>query len=248
MVLVFLAGGFFLVALVRNLAIFPLGGELEISPSRGQALLGALVTWGIFCSAAAAYMRTFRRSPSVTVFFVMLFFLFSCLDVTKAGQIMIPATSWRHFSPILSRVTSFGWIAGTLALFTGALCAGGGALQRHGMSLLAVLAVSLGLSWTIPLDSLVLPDNLVYAMGLRLSVDTVMLVVLFLAVVSFFQAALVVRERRPLFTALAAAFLALGRGLLFYRAEISLIIVGAGLTVLGATVFAVENYRDYLLE
>ncbi|POR02035.1 hypothetical protein AU468_07215 [Alkalispirochaeta sphaeroplastigenens] len=248
MALVFLTGGFLLGSLARTMPLFQGGDGSGFSPSQGWALLGAVITWGIFCSAAAVYMRVFRRSPSVTVFFVILFFLFSSLDITKVGQLMIPATSWRHLSPILSRVTSFGWIAGTLALFTGGLCAGGGSLQRHGVSLLALLAVSLGLSWTVPLDSLALPEHLVYPMGLRLSVDTVMLVVLFLGVVSFFQVALAVRERRPLFTALAAAALALGRVLLFYRTEISLILLGAGFLLLGVLVFAVENYRDYLLE
>lgn len=237
----------FLAALV-TIVLFTFNlGEIDPQPGQWRAIAGALATTVIAFTVAVLYMRLFHRSPSVPVFFMVLFFIFSALDISKLGQVMVSATAWRHFSPLLARVSIFGHVTGALALFAAGLYASVARMQRHGTAMTMGLVIALGLSWAVPIDTFRIRENLVYSAGFHPSLDAMILVVLVLAVLNFIHAALVVRERRQLMSAGAVALIVLGRETLFYRTEPLLIALGAALLVTGAAVFAVENYRDYLV-
>jgi hypothetical protein len=229
-------------------------GVLETEPgagtaridSRRAALVGTILTATVAAGAAAIYRRLFRRSSSIPVFFMVLFFIFTVGDISKLGHVLIPAPSWRHLSPLLARFTIFSHIAGALSFFAAGLYASVARMQRQGTAILLGTLIALGLSWAVPIDTLQLPDNLVYAAGFRASLDAAIMIILALGVLNFIQAAAAGRDRRQAVSAIAAAFIAIGREVLFYRAEVPLIVIGTGLFAAGAGVFAVQNYRDYL--
>ncbi len=236
-----------LVLFVTELRIVSEVGSVDPTPEEWRAVAGALVTTVISFTAAIVYIRLFRRSPSVPVFFVVLFLIFTAVDVSKLGQVMIPATAWRNVSPVLARVTIFGHMSGALALFAAGLYASVSRMQQHGIAMTIGLFVSLGLSWAVPIDTFSLPHNLVYTAGFQPSLDVMIQVVFGLAVVNFLQAAVTGRERRQVMSALAVALVTLGREVLYYRTEVPVVIGGAVLFVAGVAVYAVENYRDYLV-
>ncbi len=242
-----LTGAFFLGALVMT--VFFLVNLRAITLEQGQlrAVAGALATTTIAFVVTVTYMRLFHRSPSVPVFFVVLYFIFSILDISKLGQVMISMTAWRHFSPFLARVSIFGHIAGALALFAAGLYATVSRMQRHGIAMMIGFLIALGLSWAVPIDTLRMRSNLVYAAGFQPSLDAVITVLIVLAVLNFVQAAVSGRERRQVMSALAVALIVLGRELLFYRTEPFFLVGGSVLFAAGAAFFAVENYRDYLV-
>lgn len=234
-------------ALVIQLRIVPPSGDLVPDPDQWRAIGGAVMTAVIAFIAAIVYMRLFRRSPSVPIFFVVLFFVFTMLDVTKLGQVMVPETAWRVYSPVLARVSIFGHISSVLALFAAGVYASVARMQRHGTVLLFGMMIAMGLSWAVPIDVLYLPRNLVYTAGLQPSLDSMIQVVVVLAVLNFVQAAVVGRDRRQMMSAGAVALIALGREILFYRTEPVWLVLGPVLFAGGAILFAVENYRDYLV-
>lgn len=230
-----------------SLALVPPGGPVVPDATQWHAVAGAVLTTVISFSAAIIYSRLFRRSPSVPVFFVVLFFIFTTMDISKLGQVMIPATAWRHFSPLLARVTIFGHITGALALFAAGLYASVARMQRHGTAMTLGVLIALGLSWAVPIDAFRLPNHLVYTAGFQAPLDAMIQLVLALAVLNFIQAAVASRDRREVMSAGAVALLAVGRELLYYRTEPISIGLGSVVFVTGAVVFAVENYRDYLV-
>ena len=90
------------------------------------AVSGALLAAALGVSMAAVYLRLFRRTPSLAVFFVIWFYLAMVVDVLKLVQVVLPSTPWPQFGPAISRIGVFGHVTGVMALFAAGLYAGGG--------------------------------------------------------------------------------------------------------------------------
>ncbi|MDA3950019.1 MAG: hypothetical protein PF508_12480 [Spirochaeta sp.] len=218
---------------LRFLQLVAIGGTTV------SVLLGALF--------AILYVRLFRRSPSIPVFFLTFFFLSMMLDVSKVGQVVVLSSRWPHLSPVVARGSIFGHIVGVFSLFAAGLYSGGIRMQRHGTVLFIGFLIAFSLSWLIPVDTSYLPDHLVYPAGVRASLEVALIGILVLAVVNFVQAAVSNENPRLLVTAGAVAALAVGRELLFYYADPLWIIVGGALVIIGSSVFTGQHYRDYLV-
>ncbi len=196
---------------------------------------------------AGTYSRLFRRSPSIPVFFMTLFFLSMTLDATKLAQIVVASGSSQHLSLILGRVSIFAHVVGVLSLFAAGLYAGGIRMQRHGTVVFVGLLIAFSLSWSLPVDTTFLPDNLVYPAGVRESFQASLIVIQVLAVLNFIQASISNRNPRMLVTALSVVLLAAGRELLFFLVDPLWIIVGIGAVIFGGVVFTGQYYRDFLV-
>ena len=223
------------------------GGSFDMGYGRFFAIAGASITVLLGFLLALLYMRLFRRSPSIPVFFMSLFFLSMTLDVSKLGQVFVHFGPWPQLSSAIARVSLFGHITGALSLFAAGLYAGGIRMQRHGTVIFVGVMIAFSLSWLIPVDTSYLPDHLVYSAGLRASFGVALGVIIVLGIINFLQAAIAGRNPRLVFTAFAAAAIAAGREMLFYYVDPFRIIVGVGLVIIGATVFTAQHYRDYLV-
>jgi hypothetical protein len=211
------------------------------------ALIGAAVTVVLGFLFSGVYARLFRRSPSIPVFFLTLFFLSITLDITKLAQLVVRTGSSQYFSLLVGRASIFGHIVGVMALFVAGLYAGGIRMQRHGTVVLVGLLIAFSLSWLIPVDTSYLPDHLVYPAGVKASFQSALLVFHLLAVLNFIQAAIVNQNPRMAVTALAVAFLAAGREILFFSVSPVWIVIGGGAVVVGGVVFTGQYYRDFLV-
>jgi len=224
------------------------GGDLAALPlPQIFAIAGAIVTVLLGFFFGALYSRLFRRSPSIPVFFVTLYFLSLTLDITKIAQIVALFSRWPHLSPMIARVSIFGHIAGIFAIFAAGLYSGGVRMQRHGTVIFAGSVIAFSLSWLIPIDTSSLPDYLVYPAGIRASLEAALVVILALGVVNFVQAAITNENPRLFLTAGAVVAIAVGREILFYFVEPIWILLGGALIITGGTLFAGHHYRDFLV-
>lgn len=221
--------------------------QLQLSLDVLPAVTGTFITVGLGFVLAAAYLRLFRRTPSLSVFFVTWFFLMMIMDVFKLGMVFLPVAPWPQLGSEFSRAVTFGHVTGVMALFGAGLYAGGLRMQRHGTAILVGGIIAVALSWSIPIDTSVLPDHLVYRAGIRSSLQATLFLLLAVAVVNYVQASINNGNPRQLISAGAIAALAMGRELLFYRVEPVWLAVGSLLVVTGGIVFAGQNYRDFLL-
>ena len=208
---------------------------------------GSVVSVVLGAIFAILYVRLFRRSPSIPVFFVTFFFFSMMLDISKIGQVVVLSSRWPHLSPFVARVSIFGHIVGVFSLFAAGLYSGGIRMQRHGTVLFIGFLIAFSLSWLIPVDTSYLPDHLVYPAGVRASLQIALVGILVLAVVNFAQAAVSTQNLRLLLTTGAIAAMAVGRELLFYYTDPLWIIVGGALMIIGSSVFTGQHYRDYLV-
>lgn len=221
-----------------------------VSEMRGVqivALVGACVTVVLGFLFSGVYARLFRRSPSIPVFFLTLFFLSITLDITKLAQLVVVVGSPQNFSLLVGRATIFGHIVGVMALFVAGLYAGGIRMQRHGTVVFVGVLIALSLSWLIPVDTSYLPDHLVYPAGVKASFQSALVVFQLLAVLNFTQAAIVNQNPRMVVTAVAVALLAAGREILFFSVDPIWIVVGGSAVVIGGVVFTGQYYRDFLV-
>ncbi|MFW6228681.1 MAG: hypothetical protein ACOC2V_04410, partial [Alkalispirochaeta sp.] len=159
-------------------SVFGTGGRelAELDLPQIFAIAGAVMTVFFGFLFAGVYSRMFRRSPSIPVFFVTLFFLSMTLDITKIAQIVALFSRWPHLSPMIARVSIFGHIAGIFAIFAAGLYSGGVRMQRHGTAVFAGSVIAFSLSWLIPIDTSSLPDHLVYPAGIRASLEAALVV------------------------------------------------------------------------
>lgn len=234
-------------ALVRSFRGADTNALIELRFVQLVAIGGTTVSVLLGALFAILYVRLFRRSPSIPVFFITFFFLSMMLDVSKIGQVVVLSSRWPQLSPLVARVSIFGHIIGVFSLFAAGLYSGGIRMQRHGTVLFIGFLIAFSLSWLIPVDTSYLPDHLVYPAGVRASLEIALVGILVLAVVNFVQAAITNQNVRLLLTAGAVAAMAVGRELLFYFADPLWIIVGGALTVIGSSVFTGQHYRDYLV-
>lgn len=217
--------------------------ELRQLPAAGAALAASLA--GLFSSAL--YLRLFRRTPSLAVFFVIWFYLAMVPDGLKLFQLILPYSSWPQLAPVVSRLGLLAHLLGVMALFAAGLYAGGVRMQRHGTAIFIAGLIALGLSWSIPIDTATLPPHLVFNAGIRSSMRVTIILFLVLAVLNFVQAGVSAGGARRYGTAATVAALAVGRELLFYSVDLMVLGAGLALFVTGMVVFAVLNYRDFLL-
>ncbi|HKK47617.1 MAG TPA: hypothetical protein VJ932_00875, partial [Alkalispirochaeta sp.] len=68
--------------------------QLQLSLDLLLAVTGTFITVGLGFVLAAAYLRLFRRTPSLSVFFVTWFFLMMIMDVFKLGIVFLPVAPW----------------------------------------------------------------------------------------------------------------------------------------------------------
>lgn len=223
----------------------------ERTPELGEvaraAAAGAITTGAIGLTVTAFFLRLFRRTPSVSLFFVGLFFVLMTVDIVKLAQLILPVTDWSGWSIAVARVTVAGHISGTAAIFGAGLFAGGVRMQRHGVALLFALLVAAGLSATIPLDTSTLPPHLVYLEGMRASLRLTLFVLLGVSVLNYIYAAVDAEAWRRLWSAGAIALAAIGREILFYRVEPMWIVAGGVCALAGAVIYGLQNYREYVV-
>jgi ABC-type multidrug transport system fused ATPase/permease subunit len=227
-------------------------GVWQFSPTRISvnellAIIGASVSAGLGLILAVIYLGLFRRTPALSVFFVTWFFLTMVFDIFKFGQIILPASPWPQFTAEVSRAGIFGHISGVMAIFAAGLYAGGVRMQRHGTAMIVACMIALGLSWSIPVDTGVLPTNLIHRAGIGTSLQATLVLLIAVSVVNFVHAALDSGNLRGLVTAAAVALVATGREILFYRVEPLWIVLGAAGVLAGGIIFAGQNYRDFLV-
>ncbi len=220
-------------------------------PSVGSGHVAALTGAALMTVAAglvaATYLRIFRRSRSIPVFFMVTFFIFTMLDATKWVQLLVLDSPWPHYAATVSRVTIFGHLSGALALFGSGLYAGSHRLKWQGVAFALGLFLTASLSWAIPIDSSVMPENLVFAAGFPASLDMLTALLLILGVINYAEQAIVARDTRRAVTALSVLLIVVGRELLYHRTEIAMMFLGTGLFLAGGITYALRNYRDYLL-
>ncbi|MCG8479110.1 MAG: hypothetical protein MI724_08455 [Spirochaetales bacterium] len=219
----------------------------DLSLDQLLALSAVIVNCLLGFVFSLVYMRLFRRTPSLSVFFVTWFFLLMSFDASKIGQILLPVSPWPQFAPVVARVTIFGHIIGVVSLFGAGLYAGGVRMQRHGTAMFVVAMIALALSASIPIDTSSLPPHLVYEAGMRSSLQATLVLLLVVAVVNYVQAAVGKQDYRQLMSALAVALVAAGREMLFYFIEPLWLVAGAAALVVGGVLFAAQNYRDFLV-
>jgi hypothetical protein len=235
------------VALSRAVRVGLGAAPINLSIDQLFAVTGALVSVGLGLIFVAVYLRLFRRTPSLSVFFVIWFFLSMAIDVSKLGQVILPGSPWPQLVPVVSRVSIFGHIIGVMALFSAGLYEGGVRMQRHGTAMFVAVLLAVGLSWSVPIDTSVLPPHLVYPAGMRASLRATLVVLLVVAVVNYLEAAISSGNPRQLSAAAAVFLLATGREVLFYQTAPLWIVLGAAAVLAGGILFAVHNFRDFLV-
>lgn len=219
----------------------------DLSLNQLLALFAVVVSCLFGFVFSMVYMRLFRRTPSLSVFFVTWFFLLMSFDVSKIGQILLPVSPWPHFASMVARVSIFGHIIGVVALFGAGLYAGGVRMQRHGTAMFVVAMIALALSASIPIDTSSLPHHLVYEAGMRSSLQATLVLLLAVSVINYVQAAVGKQDYRQFMAALAVALMAAGREILFYFIEPLWLVFGAAALAAGGILFAAQNYRDFLV-
>lgn len=211
------------------------------------ALAGSALMTGSALGMAAVYLRVFRRSRSIPVFFMVLFLVFAGLDVTKGLQVLIAQSPFPHLGSSVSRVTIFGHLTGALALFGSGLYSGSHRLKWHGTALTLGLFLVAALTWVIPVDTAILPRNLVFPAGFTASLDALTASLFVLAVLSYGEPAVTGRSLRGLVNTGAVVLAVAGRELLYHRTEVASLVVGTVLFIGGTALYAAYNYRDYLV-
>jgi hypothetical protein len=220
--------------------------QFGLSGPERSAVAAAAASTVTGAALAGVYLRLFRRSPSLAVYFVVWFYLAVMFDVTKLLQLLLPVSPWPQFTGAVARVTIFGHVIGVMALFASGLYAGGVRMQRHGTALFVGMLIAFGLSWSIPIDTSTLPAYLVYETGMRASLRAALWLLLAIAAVNFVHAAFHNGSVRGLVSAGSVALMAIGREILFYQVSVIWTVAGTAALVAGGVIFAGRNYRDFL--
>ncbi len=219
----------------------------EISTEHAGALTAATATTVIGMIYGVLFLRLFRRSRSIPIFFMVVFFVLTMLDALKWTQPAFAQSITPYLGVLVSRVIMFGYVGGALAIFASGLYADAPRLKWPGISLVMGGLLSGMLVWVVPVDAAVLPPNLVYPAGVPAPVNTLTAILFFLGVLNYSEQAIVRQDLRKGGIVLAVLVVVVGRVLLYQRTDLLSIVLGGVLFISGAAVYGFVNYRDYLV-
>ncbi len=194
-----------------------------------------------------AIERFFRRTLSPQVFFFALFLVGLAFEGGRTGQAYLFSRGVSYaLLGTLTRFVAFGRILAMSSLVASSLYAAGISYQKHGVVLAIIVAISGGVSYASPVNTLVIAPDLLFRVGEGYSVDVVHLLLGIVAVVNYLQAAW--SEERREYVAHAGALLAIVIGWLLII-EIPMVPgigVGAALLTGGTALFLKRRYSSYL--
>lgn len=241
--------GILVLAILLHLstAVFFIRTPPDLSISELFALIGSAAAVFVSFLASVLFIHLFRRSPSVSVFFMTLSFLLLSLDGLKYAQVLAADQALSELGVILSRILIAGNLLWVSALAGAGLYAGGVRMQRHGTAIVFVTALVATLAASIPLDTGMLPVNLVHSAVLRASLDVIIALFATMAVLNYVYTAFNDRSTRRLWSALSVGLIAVGREGLFHWIEPPAVLGSTALLVAGATIFALRHYREQIL-
>lgn len=219
----------------------------EIPWEHAWALTGSAVATltGMVCGIV--YLRLFRRSRSVPIFFMVVFFFFTMLDALKWTQPGFALSTTPYIGALVSRFIIFGYVAGALALFASGLYADAPRLKWPGIAMAVGTLLTGMLVWVIPVDTTILPVHLVHPAGVPAPVDTLAAILFVLGVLNYSESAIVRKDLRKGGIALAVLVMIAGRVFLYLRTDVVSIAVGVFLFIGGAAIYGFANHRDYLV-
>lgn len=191
--------------------------------------------------------RYFRKTTAPEVFFFLLCLLLLVPDMMKPLQLVLLDLSLPPaYSALLTRALYFSLSFGVLSLFAASLFVVGIEHQRGGIVLAVVLALSVGIAYVIPVDSLELGLYMSHRVGSQNLYRMVLSVIAGLTVLNFANASLGSGSRDYIVLAGSAGALLAGRLWGFWGTQVWEIIGATALLVLGAVVFGIRCYNMYL--
>jgi len=191
--------------------------------------------------------RYFRKTTAPEVFFFLLCLLLLVPDMLKPLQLVLVDMSLPPAYPaVLTRVLSFSLSFGVLSLFAASLFVVGIEHQRSGIVLAVVFALSMGIAYVLPVDSLELGLSMTHRLGYFRLYQMVLAVIAGLTVLNFVNATLASGSRDYLVLAGSASALLAGRLWGFWSTQTWELTSAAGLLILGAVIFGVRCYNMYL--
>ncbi|MFW5976251.1 MAG: hypothetical protein ACOCRY_03120 [Alkalispirochaetaceae bacterium] len=194
-----------------------------------------------------AIERFFRRTLSPQVFFFALFLLGLAFEGGRIGQAYLFSHGVSYaFLSTLTRFVAFGRVTAMSSLVASSLYAGGISYQKHGVVLAIIVAVSGGISYASPVNTLVLAPDLLFRVGEGYSVDVLHLLLGLVAVINYLQAAWSEERREYIAHALALLGIVIGWLLIIEIPTVSTIAVGTTLLTLGSALFLKRRYSSYL--
>jgi hypothetical protein len=220
----------------------PMNAE-RVLYSVGASLLAPLLAF----LGLAGIERFFRRTLSPQVFFFALFLLGLAFEAGRIGQayLFVNGVSYALLATV-TRFVAFGRIMAMSSLVAASLYAAGISYQSHGVVIAIIAAIAGGVSYASPVNTLVVAPDLLFRVGEGYSVDVVHLVLGFVAVVNYLQAAW--SEERREYLAHGGALLAIVMGWLLLIEVPLLPGLGgsAALLTIGALLFLKRRYSSYL--
>ena len=241
-------------ALVLTLLVavgFPLYAVVEARvPARlGEFLLPLLhliVSLVLVVLILLVYIRLFRRTMTVSLFFLMLALTATLFEGWKVFAIMPqPPAIDIVLATRLIVAARFSYV---FFIFLSALFTTEFVFQRHGTLAVVVIGAAGLVAWNIPVDVYTILPNAMVRVGLGRSVPAVIYIFIALTVITFIQAGLKNQEGRLLLSAFAVAVLATGHELLFSGSTVVTLLAGTAGMILGGILFGARNYRDEILD
>lgn len=191
--------------------------------------------------------RYFRKTTAPEVFFFLLCLLLLVPDMLKPLQLVfLDLALPPAYAALLTRALYFSLSFGVLSLFAASLFVVGIEQQRGGMVLAVGFALSVGIAYVLPVDSLELGLSMSHRVGSFRLYQLVLAVIAGLTVLNFVNASLGSGSRDYLVLAGSATALLAGRLWGFWGTGPWEITLAAALVVLGAVVFGVRCYNMYL--
>ncbi|MFP4331167.1 MAG: hypothetical protein ACLFP6_10655 [Spirochaetaceae bacterium] len=224
------------------------GLSLLMSPERViYSMVAAFLAPTFALFGLVVVERFFRRTLSPQVFFFAVFLLGLSFEGGRVIQALLHTEGLGYaLLGMVTRFVAFGRIMAMSALVAASLYAAGISYQKNGVVLAIIVAISGGVSYASPVNSLTLAPDLLFRIGEGYSVDVVHLLLGLVAVINYLQAALT--EERGEYLAHAVAIFAVVGGW-FLLVEVPMvpgISGGAALLVAGSTVFLRRRYTSYL--
>jgi len=191
--------------------------------------------------------RFFRRTLSPQVLFFAVFLVGLAFEGGRTGQSYLFTRGVPYaLLATMTRFVVFGRILAMSSLVAASLYAVGISYQKHGVVLAIIVAISGGVSYGSPVNTLIVAPDLLFRVGEGYSVDVVHLLLGLVAVVNYFQAAWT--EQQPEYIAHAGALFAIVIGWLLIMEVPLMAGVGGGIGFLvgGTALFLKRRYSSYL--
>lgn len=221
------------------------GRDLERLFVVQTAAVGGL---GVFAVVVVKLLsRYFRKTTAPEVFFFLLCLLLLVPDMLKPAQLILAELNFAPVYPaVLTRVLYASLSFGVFSFFSASLFVAGIEHQRSGLVLAVAAAVSIGISYVLPVDSLELGLYMVHRVGFFQLYRMVLAVIAGLTVLNFLNASLGSGSRDYVVLAGSAAVFLVGRLWGFWSVQTWELLSAGALVLLGALVFGIRCYNMYL--